>query len=226
MEKKKKYERKVFKDVIRDAIYDAIVDGELKPGDRVSEMDWAKRFNSSQAPVREAIRDLASQGVVESIPFKGAFVRIITPKELNDIEAIRCGLEAVALGRDIENISDDTIQKMRKIYEDMLEAARKKDEKAFLNEDIAFHSAIVDECGMPDLKRMWDMCNIHLWTSFSTSNSRYDLSQLAESHKKILDKIESRNSKGIFEVLMDHFEFIAESIDYPEKDYDRKQTAD
>ena len=49
---KTKFERKVFKDLIRDAIYEAIVNEELKPGDRIVEMEWAERFSASQAPVR------------------------------------------------------------------------------------------------------------------------------------------------------------------------------
>ena len=81
---KTKFERKVFKDLIRDAIYEAIVNEELKPGDRIVEMEWAERFSASQAPVREAIRDLEAMGIVVSIPFKGSFVREMTEQQIED----------------------------------------------------------------------------------------------------------------------------------------------
>ena len=76
--------RKVFREEIRNAIRDAIFAGELKPGDRIIETFWAKELGVSQGPVREAIRDLEAVGLVETVPFKGSRVRLMTEKDIQD----------------------------------------------------------------------------------------------------------------------------------------------
>ena len=70
--------RKVFREEIRTAIRDAIFAGTLKPGDRIIEIYWARELGVSQGPVREAIRDLEAQGLVETVPFKGSRVRTLS----------------------------------------------------------------------------------------------------------------------------------------------------
>ena len=193
------YERKVFKDLIRDAIYDAIASKELKPGDRIIESDWAERLGSSQAPVREAIRDLEGRGVVESIPFKGAVVRSMNIDDLNDIHSIRAGLETVALTKYIREATDDDINKLKGLLDDMYEAAENGEVQLFIDKDIDFHESIVDFADMKDLKKMWDMCNIRLWTSYGTKYSKKDMMELANNHLPIYKKAEDRDNTEICE---------------------------
>ena len=211
------YERKVFKDLIRDAIYDAIASKELKPGDRIIESDWAERLGSSQAPVREAIRDLEGRGVVESIPFKGAVVRSMNIDDLNDIHSIRAGLETVALTKYIREATDDDINKLKGLLDDMYEAAENGEVQLFIDKDIDFHESIVDFADMKDLKKMWDMCNIRLWTSYGTKYSKKDMMELANNHLPIYKKAEDRDNTEIFETIAGHFMVVTEAMhDYSE----------
>lgn len=197
--------RKVFKDIIRDAIYDAILSGELQPGERIVEMEWAEKFGSSQAPVREAIRDLEGQGIVETVPFKGAVVTTFDDEKLREIHSIRAGLETAALTRLIREASDEEIHQIGNILDDMLKAAGDNDLASFLDKDIEFHETIVTLSGMKNLKRLWDMCLIRLSTAYSTHNSTLDLYALAENHVSIYKKLEERDSKELFETISGHF---------------------
>lgn len=207
-----RYQRKVFKDIIKDAIYDAIISGELKQGDRVIEMDWAEKFGSSQAPVREAIRDLEARGVIETAPYKGAVVRVIDKDKLNEIHAIRAGLEAVALKKVINENTEEDIKKIRKVFDEMVKAAENGDPNTFLDKDIEFHETIVDLAGMSDLKKMWDMCNIRLWTAFSMKYTRMELIELGKNHEVILRKIEEKDLSDILETILGHFSNVTESL--------------
>ena len=204
--------RKVFKDLIREAIYDAIVNGDLKPGDRIIEMEWADRFDSSQAPVREAIRELESLGVVESLPFKGASVRALSGKELRDIHSVRAGLESVALRNAIRKATDEDIAGVRKILDEMEAAAVVGDRDSFVEKDIAFHEEIVMLAHTTELKKLWAMCNVRIWTAISTDNTQKEMIQLAESHEPIYKVLEERDEAKVFEVMMRHFEEIAETV--------------
>ena len=207
-----RYERKVFKDLIRDAIYDAIVEGELKPGDRIIEMEWAEKFGSSQAPVREAIRDLEGRGVVESAPFKGAVVRTVNRDELKEIHAVRAGLEAVALTKVSNDLPDEALKSVKVVLDDMIKAAKAGDVQTFLDKDIEFHETIVDLADMTDLKKLWDMCNIRLWTTFSTKYSKKDLLELANNHKAIYEKMAKRDLSDVFETVSSHFTIITDAL--------------
>ncbi len=68
--------------------------GTLKPGDRIKETYWANEIGVSQGPVREAIRDLEAMGLVETVPFKGSRVKVMTKKEIRDNYGVRICLES------------------------------------------------------------------------------------------------------------------------------------
>lgn len=208
-----RYERKVFKDLIREAIYEAIVDGELKPGDRIIEAEWAEKLGSSQAPVREAIRDLEGYGVVESAPFKGAVVRVVGKKEMDEIHMVRAGLETAALKKVIAEAPDDFVKKSKRTLDEMKKAAKANDFESFLDKDYEFHKAFVDFADIPDLTKMWNMCNIRIWTKYGATYSKRDLIELAGNHEAIYKKIEERDPTEIFETVSRHFEIVIESMD-------------
>jgi len=83
------FHRKVFREEIRNAIKEAIFTGQLEPGSRIIETFWAKELGVSQAPVREAIRDLEAVGLVETVPFKGSRVSTMSEKQISDNYSVR-----------------------------------------------------------------------------------------------------------------------------------------
>ena len=88
--------RRVLRDEIKEYLIEAILQGTFKPGDRIVETRIAQELGVSQAPVREALRDLEMLGVVVSSPFRGAHVREFTDEELVEIYPIRAAIEGVA----------------------------------------------------------------------------------------------------------------------------------
>ena len=210
MAAKAKFERKVFKDLIRDAIYEAIINEELKPGDRIVEMEWADRFGASQAPVREAIRDLEAMGIVVSIPFKGSFVREMTERQIDDVHEIRAGLETVALNQAMDKATEEQIKGLHQYLEDMFEAAKNGDEKAFMEADINFHEAIVDMADTTDLKKLWNMCNIRLWTAVCTKRSSKELQALAEFHVPVYEALVNKDHENAYKTMKEHFKNVSQ----------------
>src|SRR6266705_3268452 len=88
--------RTVLRDQVKEILLKRILDGEYKPGDRLVEMHIAQEFEISQAPVREALRELEALGFVESEPYRGTHVRAVTKSELTEIYPVRAALEEVA----------------------------------------------------------------------------------------------------------------------------------
>src|SRR3954451_12139476 len=86
----------MLRDQVKDALAERILDGVYGPGDRIVEMRVAEEFGVSQAPVREALRELELLRLVVSEPFRGARVREVSAEELKEIYPVRAALEEVA----------------------------------------------------------------------------------------------------------------------------------
>ena len=146
------------------------------------------------------------------MPFKGTVVRTISKEELGEIHAVRAGLEAVALTKAIKEASDEDIKTIKDVLSDMVKAAKAGDYQAFMDQDIQFHETIVNLANMTDLKKLWEMCNIRLWTAYSTKYSKKDLIELAKNHEAIYKKIETRDLSEIFETVSGYFSIITDSM--------------
>ncbi|MGH1466823.1 MAG: GntR family transcriptional regulator [Cognatishimia sp.] len=119
-----------------------IFSGLLKPGDQLEEADLASRFGVSRTPIREAIRSMVDCGLLETRPRKGAIVRVLTAKELNDLFQVAAELEGMAcrLASEMLTLSD------KKTIQTALElcrvAAEAEDIPAYAQANLEFHGAI------------------------------------------------------------------------------------
>ena len=189
--------RKVFREEIRNAIREAIFSGELNPGDRIIETYWAKTLNVSQGPVREAIRDLEAAGLVETIPFKGSHVRIMTKKDIQDNYSVRMCLESKSV-RDVISLLDDhdlasLMECLKSILKQMDDYASSGDLRNFTDCDTAFHRAVIEAAGNPVLLHLWEQCNLRIWFLVSELKDISTLRQLLASHQQLFHAIGERD---------------------------------
>ena len=201
-------QRKVFREEIRGAIREAIFAGELKPGDRIIETFWAKELGVSQGPVREAIRDLAAQGLVETVPFKGSRVRTLTEKDIRDNYGVRMCLESKSIQDVIQQLPDGELERLtaelREILAEMDECAGQGDLRRFTECDAAFHRAIINATENQVLLRLWEQCNMRNWFSVSALTDAESLKQLQRSHQRLLEELRARNRKAAVSTIEDH----------------------
>ena len=101
---------KVFKEIEK-----AILDGIFSPGDNLIEQKLSNELGVSRTPVREALRQLELEGLVETIPNKGAVVIGVTQKDIDDIYTIRMHIEGLAAGWAATNITDEELQELKEI---------------------------------------------------------------------------------------------------------------
>ena len=111
-------EYKPLRDVVFENLREAIVEGRLKPGQRLMEVQLAEQLGVSRTPVREAIRKLELEGLVVMLPRKGAYVANMSLKDLKDVLEIRASLEGLAASLAAERISDEDIKKLEFIIEE------------------------------------------------------------------------------------------------------------
>jgi len=178
---------------IREQLLERIMLGALQPGDRLIELKIAADFSTSQAPVREALRDLEALGVVETLPNKGSRVRTISDDELRQLYDVRAQLEAYATqlvtekGVQLKSKLNDAVKAMKR-------AARKSDSISFADHNSRFHRIIVENSGNSVLLELWETLNVQSRTMTNVTRSRRNLVLLAESHLPIIDSIASGKS--------------------------------
>ena len=201
-------QRKVFREEIRSAIRDAIFEGELRPGDKIIETFWARELGVSQGPVREAIRDLEAQGLVETVPFKGSRVRTLTEKDIRDNYSVRICLESKSIRDAIGQLSDEALgaltDQLQAILEEMDDCAGQGDLRRFTECDTAFHRAIIDATGNQVLLRLWEQCNMRNWFSVSALTDAESLKQLQQGHQRLLEEIANRDIKAAAATIEEH----------------------
>ena len=115
--------RTTLRDEIKDRIVERILDGTYGPGDRIVESQVATEFGTSQAPVREALRELEAMRFVETQPHRGARVREVTSDELIQIYPVRAALEEVAGREAAVRMSDEQLSALADELAGMRQAA-------------------------------------------------------------------------------------------------------
>lgn len=207
--------RPLYRDEVKSTILDMIISGKLKPGSRVVETQWAKRLGVSQSPVREAIQELEMLDVVEKIPYKGTFVRNISPKEIRDAYVVRAMLESNAITDAVQFITDEQLQTARTLLDKMRESAGMGDHQMYVNYDAMFHGHFMEISPNQLLKRLWSQCSIHGATQIGTSFSQHALLTLADRHINICTALESRDASMAHQAVTTHFNLLIDELNLP-----------
>lgn len=128
-----------LREKILETIRDAISSGSMKPGEKVAEPELAERFGISRTPIREAFRQLESEGYLTVIPRKGAVVVSFSSKEIEEFYAIKSILEGYAANRACHNLTAKEIDKLAAINDKLDHLAEEGDIKNFFKVHNDFH---------------------------------------------------------------------------------------
>ncbi len=136
-------QRRYLHDEVADRLRALILSGGLEPKARVNELELCDRFGTSRTPLREAIKILSSEGLVELLPNRGARVASLTAAEIDEMVQVVAGLEAVAAELACQRAEDDEIDAIAADTEAMVKAFRAKDEVAYFNLNRAIHEGLM-----------------------------------------------------------------------------------
>ncbi len=197
--------RSVLSDQVKDRLLQAILDGRYPPGARIVETRVARELGTSQAPVREALRDLEALGVVETAAFRGARVRRPSASELLEAFVIRAELESLAARLAIPRMTDDDLGELDGYIREMQAAAGSDDTHAEATADAAFHGRIVELAGNATLERVWRTLEPFSRTYITIVAPGADRRRIAEEHVPVLDALRRRDPELAVEILHQHF---------------------
>lgn len=200
-------EYKPLRDVVFENLRGAIVEGKLKPGQRLMEVQLAEQLGVSRTPVREAIRKLELEGLVVMLPRKGAYVANMSLKDLMDVLEIRASLEGLAASLAAERITDEDIKKLESIVEEFNYSINESDVEALLRQDVEFHECIFKSTNNKKLHQLINSLWEQVYRFRVTYISDYDSTvNIVEEHKMILDAIKRRDSKLAKQYAMQHIQ--------------------
>ena len=180
---------KVFK-----ALEKAILKGEFLPGTALTEQSLSKELGVSRTPVREALRQLDLEGLVKTVPNKGAEVVGISEKDVDDIYTIRVHIEGLAARWAAENITEDGIKKLKETLELQEFYAAKGDSDKVKGLDSVFHEEVYKASESNPLRQILSQLHNYIQRSrgLSIDSEGRAVAAVAE-HRNIFEAIEARN---------------------------------
>lgn len=147
-------EHRTLREVIAQTIRDGIIKGTFRPGQHITEPDLAERFGISRTPIREAFRQLESEGFLETTPRKGTVVAPVTERDVHEFYEIKSLLEGYAASKAAARIGADELAAMEAANERLVAAHRAGDLKTMVAEHNEFHAIFVRASGNERLAQL------------------------------------------------------------------------
>ncbi|MBI4963249.1 MAG: GntR family transcriptional regulator [Desulfomonile tiedjei] len=202
---------------VREKIYEHIRDEitycRLNPGERLTESALAITFRASRSPIREALRQLETEGLLTFEPNKGFTVSKLSIQQVDEIYSIRWLLESYATRLTVENISQEQIEFLQEINEKCRVAANSMDLPGWLQHNSVFHNFFYDQCGNENLRMILRTLQrrIHRYKYIIVSVPGHFRTYL-EEHQGILKACKRRDGEKAEYYMKVHLQTIREVL--------------
>ncbi len=201
-----------LRDVVFETLRDAIIQGRLKPGERLMEIQLAEEMGVSRTPVREAMRKLELEGLIVMVPRKGAYVAGISVKDIVDVFEVRAALESLAAGLAAERITEQELEELERALVQISEASGGNLD-AVVQKDTNFHEIIYRASRNQRLMQIITHLQEQIQRFRTTSLSRPGRTKTAiEEHRKIVEAISERNVELAQALAREHIESAEQSL--------------
>jgi DNA-binding GntR family transcriptional regulator len=192
----------VLREEVKSVLLQRILSGHYAPGDRLVEIRIAEELGVSQAPVREALRDLESVRFVESAPFRGARVRQVSDAELIEVYPIRAALEEVAAREAAKRMGGD----VSALEAELSGMRHAKDVAEQVEHDARFHELIVEASGNSRLLEIWSSLQVETRTAITALRMGLTPKEAADLHEEIVNALRRRDARASARAIRNHFD--------------------
>lgn len=209
-------ERKTLVEQVVDRIVEAAASGTFLPGDRVVEAEVARRLQVSRVPVREALRLLESQGIVENMPYRGMRLMDVSVARLEKVLKVRLVLEQLAAeeARVAAQKTPSILAPLVHTRDLMVEAAGRGDRYALARLDTVFHRQLCGLTGNEVLLRTWEPLSLQLTIIFGLSAMQKDLKPIADEHTDIIDALRGKPARAVATLMREHIVDYTRALDH------------
>ena len=202
-----------LRDVVFNTLREAILKGDLKPGERLMELQLASKLGVSRTPIREAIRMLEQEGLAVTTPRKGAEVAKMTLKDMEDVLEIRDALDELAVRIACQKISDEQLRQLEDMKELFEKSTQTGNVKKIAEADVTFHDVIYEATGNPKLVTLLNNLREQVYryrVEYIKDPKNYPT--LIAEHEAILESLKNRDVKNAVVAMHVHVANQAEAV--------------
>ena len=202
-----------LRDVVFQTLREAILKGDLRPGERLMELQLAAKLGVSRTTIREAIRMLEQEGLAVTIPRKGAEVARMTEKDMEDVLQIREALDDLAVQVACDKITQEQLERLMATMKNFELAVQAGDLSKIVAYDVEFHDVIYEATDNPKL--------VILLSNLREQIYRYRVEYLKEKenypmliveHEEIVQALKQKNKERVADAMRNHIRNQAEVV--------------
>ncbi|MFK7869355.1 MAG: GntR family transcriptional regulator [Roseobacter sp.] len=184
---------------------DLVVDDTLKPGEKVPEKELCLSFGVSRTPLREALKVLASEGLVVLQANRGARVAEVTREEIENTFPVLAVLEQLAGELACENLDEAGVVQIEKRHADMIKAFSVRDRQSYFQANQDIHSALIEGAGNEILASHHRLLASRVRRArFMANLSEERWAQAIEEHEIMMEKLRKRDVSGLGQIMKQH----------------------
>ena len=203
-----------LRDVVFNTLREAILKGELKPGERLMELQLAAKLGVSRTPIREGMQMLARDGWLQMETYKGTVVREFDPHYMWELTRVRSALELSAIEDAVKNVTEKDLKCLEEIQEKQKEVLEHYDITRFIQLDREFHTYIYQMSQNRELLKLlsnyYDMFRFMGMQAVRGTDKRRQTT--IDEHQGILDALKQKNVEAAVRAMKIHMEETEKNI--------------
>ena len=202
-----------LRDVVFQTLREAILKGDLRPGERLMELQLAAKLGVSRTPIREAIRMLEQEGLAVTIPRKGAEVARMTEKNMEDVLQIREALDDLAVQVACDKMTEQQLKNLTLAMKNFENAIQTGNLSKIVAYDVEFHDIIYESTDNPKLVTLLSNLREQIYryrVEYLQGKENYPM--LIKEHETILEALREKNKERVVEAMRSHIRNQAETV--------------
>jgi len=206
-------ERKPLHDQLVSRLADLIIEGDLAPGARIPERELSERFQVSRTPLREALKVLASEGLIELLPNRGAVVAKLTVEDVEEMFPVMGALEALSGELAASRITEEEIIEIQALHYQMVLHYKRQELNPYFRLNQQIHERIMEAAGNATLLKMYRSLAGRIRRARYVANmsqARWD--RAVAEHEEILKALVDREGRKLGELLKSHLQNKCETV--------------
>jgi DNA-binding GntR family transcriptional regulator len=199
-------QRSTYKDHVIRYIYDGLRENRFRAGEKILESHLAKELGISRAPIREALADMVSAGLLKYRPQVGNFVASLSSEEIIDSYVARGVLEGFAIAQGIDNFTDEDLLRLENMAHRMEQFARQDQRKALIDIGQEFHEELFSHCTNGQIVLFTKQLSLKLHLLFYKHWARvYSPEEIRDRHLEIINVIRKRDAVQLELMIRKHY---------------------
>lgn len=197
--------RRYLHDEVAERLRALIQSGELEPRARVNELELAERFGTSRTPMREAIKILAAEGLLELLPNRGARVAIISSEEIEEMVEVIAGLEATAADLACRFVTDNDVAAIEAKHDAMVEAWRSRDIPGYFSLNREIHESIMRASRNATLQGIYTTLSSRIQRArYSAHKTPQQWRRAVDEHERMVQLLKARDGAKLATLMREH----------------------